>query len=386
MSKYKLFIVAEADNMNEKNTVLNLKRIKAADEETWYSFPNEFQGMNNHRELVDVQCVKSAVNSIKSRGQFRNINIIFSSELEKIYKDDAGNFVFNEYMLEEYQTLPSTQPSEMSASYTELVTCMNKLAVDKDESLREIMKHFSIEKFSTRNKNVEAWVNSFEKEANRFLLNGPKLIQAFRLCLDASMNDWFLNAQRRLGLETAWNSWKEDLISTFSDLSWKQIRYAYNFRYLFGSYVEFVVKKERILLELDHEIPEEIKLNLIVLGLPTQIQNSFNRSSVLTVRDLIRKLKKFEGESPKQIYNNEETSSKNGVSKSIPLKMNKPPSIVKSSTEKTPCSICERYAKGKRYHSENSCWFRGKNSGVVKMVNNVEIESDLNEFITDQKN
>lgn len=378
MSKYQLLIVAEASSTTEKTTVLNLKRIKAADEETWYSFPDEFQNIRNHKWIADFPSIKSAVSSIKSRGQFRNVNVILSSELEKIYKDEAGNFVFNQYMLEEFQSSPSIQSSEASTGYLELVASLNKIAEKKDDSLKEIMNHFLIEKFSTRNKNVEAWVDSFEKEANRFFLKGSKLIEAFRLCLDTSMSDWFLNTQRKLGVETAWNTWKEDLISTFSDLSWKPIRFAYNFRYLHGSYVDFVVKKERMLLDLDHKIPENIKLNLIVLGLPTQIQNSLDRSSVSTVRDLIKKVKKSEGENPKPSYNFEGTSTSEKFSQSA--------AIAKLSTVKKPCSICEKNGKGTRYHPEKSCWFREKMLGAVKMVNNVEIESDLNAFITDQKN
>lgn len=65
--------------------------------------------------------------------------------------------------------------------------------------------------------------------------------------------------------------------------------------------------------------------------------------------------------------------------------MKKQAFIVKSSTKKKLFSICEGNVKGVRYHSESSCRFWEKNSGVVKIANNFELEFDFNAFITDQK-
>lgn len=400
MSKYQLFIAAEASGPAEKTTILKLKRIREADSETWFSMPEDSQALNTHKSIADLAPVKSASSSIKTRGQFRNVNVIFSPDIEEKYRDEAGNFLYNGYLLPEFQ-LPSPQSSEPGSGIPELVACLTKIAEKKDDSLKETMKHFLVEKFSTKNKNVVAWIDGFEKEALRFSLKGSKLIEVFRLCLDSSMNDWFLSSQKKLGIDSPWKMWKEDLISTFCDLSWKPVRFAYNFRYLNGSYVDFVVKKERILLELDHNIPEQIMLNLIVLGLPTQIQNSLNRSSITNVKILLKKLKKYDGETPRNAENPknaepprntsyaEATSSKNLIfTNSEKNKKPQPPPTGKNTTatEKKPCPNCEKNGRGVRYHPENLCWFKEKTPSLIKSVNNVALESDLNSLITDQKN
>lgn len=53
--------------------------------------------------------------------------------------------------------------------------------------------------------------------------------------------------------------------------------------------------------------------------------------------------------------------------------------------EKQPCKICINKQKGKRYHTEENCWFREKNKKTwVKTVNNSELEIELND--TNPKN
>ncbi|KAA5569749.1 hypothetical protein F3G48_31940 [Pseudomonas aeruginosa] len=48
--------------------------------------------------------------------------------------------------------------------------------------------------------------------------------------------------------------------------------------------------------------------------------------------------------------------------------------------EKKPCPICLNEKKGKRFHQEDSCWFKEKNKkAMVKTVNNSELEIELNE-------
>jgi hypothetical protein len=50
-----------------------------------------------------------------------------------------------------------------------------------------------------------------------------------------------------------------------------EVRYAYNFRYISGSFVEYAIKKERLILEVRRKTSEETRINLIVIGLPIYI-------------------------------------------------------------------------------------------------------------------
>lgn len=56
-----------------------------------------------------------------------------------------------------------SQTADPSAGISELAANLSKLVRKKEELLKELMKHFMIEKFSSRNRNVEAWIDIFEK-------------------------------------------------------------------------------------------------------------------------------------------------------------------------------------------------------------------------------
>lgn len=140
------------------------------------------------------------------------------------------------------------------------------------------------------------------------------------------------------------------------------------------------MKKERLLLDLDHTLPHIVLLNLIALGLPARIQDSLNRTSVTTVKILIQKLKKYDGEST---INTVPTSETHGPKVKSHVATENPKKSV--SSERKPCSICEKTNRSNRFYPESLCWFRDKKSGPIKTVNNVELESELNSLITDQK-
>ncbi len=353
-------------------------------------FPEEFQNCNIHKNLAELVPFKSAVASIKARGQYRTVNMILSAEIERLYRDEAGNFVFNNHFLAE-ASQQLQQPG-----IPELISSLQKsFGEKKEESVKEILKHFLIEKFSTKNKNVLAWLAAFEKEAARFSLSGTRLIEVFKSCLDPSLNDWFLVTQRKIGLNASWATWKDDLVSTFGEVSWKPIRYAYTFKYLNGSYVEFVVKKERLLLELDQAMPEVILLNLIVLRLPLNIQNTLNRNSVTDVKLLISKLKKYDFEAVSTNFGKKFGESEGkGLKKPSPTgnlqsKQNftRPNEKISFNQGKKPCSFCEKSGGTGRFHLESDCWFKNKSPvNKLKSVNNVEIETELNSVSELQKN
>ncbi|KAF6211294.1 hypothetical protein GE061_014411 [Apolygus lucorum] len=149
--------------------------------------------------------------------------------------------------------------------------------------------------------------------------------------------------KRKIGISNEWGHWKDNLISTFSDDSWNPVRFAYNFRHIVGSYVDFVIKKERLLLDLDHEIPDDITLNLIVLGLPIKIQNELSRSSINSVKILIAKLKKFDNAAPRR--SEPETWTPNTTPRP---KTSEPAGKYHKATEgRKACTICQKQNRAK---------------------------------------
>lgn len=376
-------MLAEGDNKDGKTTIVKIKKVQRLDEWTWFSFPDEHQTLDHHKLLLDVPSVKSAVAAIKSRSQYRNVMACLPDQLLKTYTDTDGNFVFKEFFLAE--TLPTPTPGS-SSSDSELISCLTKIS-KKEETIKEIMQHLFIEKFSSKNQNVLAWCDVFEKESLRFKLTGTRPIEVFKSCLEPSMNDWFLVTQKKIGLEAAWSVWKSDLISTFSDMSWRPIRYTYNFKYLSGSYVDFVVKKEKMLLELDQKIPDNMLLNLLVLGLPSNIQNNLNRTTITSTKTLIAKLKKYDlenvtssGNKPQKstFYNPSHKVNNNGnnFTKSVYENSNSKKFENENNVkpEKKPCSICAKRGYSERFHPEINCWFKDKDI-PKRTVNKVELES-----------
>lgn len=364
--KFEVYLVAEGV---DKSTFVNLKRIRVLGEENWFRFPAEVQKISaHHTALASLPSIKSALNVIKNRGQFRNVKVTCPDTTVKLYMDTDENFVFNGLMLEEIPAGSSALPPDPKVA--ELASCISKLATHP-ESVKEILKHFLVEKFSPKNRNVEAWCTLFEQESSRFSLVGQKQIEVFKSCLDPSMNDWFAVSQRKLALTADWKDWKELLLSSFSDSSWKPIRHAFNFRYIGGSYIDYAIKKERLLLELDRALPDLVILDLIVVGLPHSIQNSLNRNTVTSIKVLHNKLKKFESEDKESQLKSkpfrENFNKKKSDDNQEFVQMNK-----NFNVNRKPCSICLKKGAN-RFHSENVCW--NKEKIVSKTVNSTEMES-----------
>ncbi|XP_050577619.1 uncharacterized protein LOC126916165 [Bombus affinis] len=90
-----------------------------------------------------------------------------------------------------------------------------------------------------------------------------------------------------------WEDWKEEFLKTFNK-GWPAIRYAYNFRYLSGSFIEYAVEKERLILEVKRKMPEDVRIHLIVIGLPIEIQDKIERENIQSTNDLMGILGQYE--------------------------------------------------------------------------------------------
>lgn len=138
----------------------------------------------------------------------------------------------------------------------------NSKSTPKEEFIKDILKYFLIEKFSQKNRNVESWCDLFEEECERFELSDPRLLEAFKSCLNPSLADWFVVNQRQLGLSASWKDWKMDLISTFGDQSWKLICLLL----LLSILMILALNMQKMLLDLDRQL-SELMIDLIVIGL-----------------------------------------------------------------------------------------------------------------------
>lgn len=130
--------------------------------------------------------------------------------------------------------------------------------------------------------------------------------------------------------------------------------------------LDYALKKERILLEMNKAIDNSTLIDLIAVGLPEFITDKINRKNLNTPKDLYTELGSLEHLIKKKSTNKENPEKKQ---------------------QKHPCKICEKKGKMNRYHPESTCWFKtnekdGKDKNQIKVVNNTEIESELVETNT----
>lgn len=397
MTKFQFYIYNDGI---DKKTFATIRRIRSCEDDTWFSFPEEFRLPLHHEELVKLPAIKAAIASFTKRGQHRAPYATLDESTTALYADSDGNFIYKGHYLLQTEFAPDPPPQQFSdPKLAELVSHMSKISEPKDEPIKDILKHFLIEKFHPKNRNVEAWCLMFEKESSRFSLCGSRQIEVFKSFLDPSLGNWFAINQRRFLDASVWSSWKEKLVSTFGDNSFNAIRYALNYKFMNGSLIDYAIDKEKMLLELDRGYSDLTILDLIIAGLPSHVYNSLNKTTVTNIDKLHSKLKKFEStdknlESSKKFKNFKQNSSnlsnvkpnqskdesqsrksyvftnKNAGSK---VNFEKFTDKKVGSPERKFCSICAKRGNPGRLHKESACWF--KDEVPIRSVNNVEIES-----------
>lgn len=338
-NKAKFHFVSEA-GPDTKSTIVKVKTIQLINQPETFLFPNDKQTSTQHKKLFDTNIVKNVVKSLKTRNKFRNIMITLNKELQDIYMDEEGNVVFNDEYLEEVS--PTQEPSNTGKP---------------EKSTHSLVKDIILEKFDGENLKAITWIRLFVQECTRIGIKQNKFAETLRLFLTDSALNWF-NVFMKQNSLTDWELWHNSFIDTFSVQSWTDIAYAYNFKYLNGSLLNFALKKRNLLMEVDEDISLNSQINLIVISLPNFIQSKIERKSLGSIEDLMSKLKQFGHVNDKKRENK------------------------KSETTQKPCSICDKLGFPNRFHPEDKCRlkdqkFSYKKNNNIKIVNNVEFEDAI---------
>ncbi len=367
VKKVRICVAAEAST-DQKTTIVKIKTIQVLETGEVYIFPPELQpATKNHPKLIKQPSVGSAIKCLKHRGQQRNVYVSLSDELMPSYFDDDGNVCFHDVMLEE-----KVDSSKLAESPTSVIA-----QVEKPKSIHSIVKDFVLPKFNgTNGVNATTWINLFEGECKRMDISEIKYVETLRLFIEGPANNWFENNLLSLGLSESWNLWKISFLDTFARISWSDVTFAYIYRYISGSYVEYALKKSRLLLAVNPQIPESVQNDLVVVGLPTFVRSKLDRN-ILTSRDkLMAELTKIDPSNKVRTGTFTKTSTNTSPKGS-------------EKTDQRPCSICGKRGKPGRNHNEKDCFFRDRvynTNKNIKMVNNTELETELNNTVTQQKN
>ena len=216
------------------------------------------------------------------------------------------------------------------------------------QNLKHISEKFILEKFTSKNSNATQWMEIFEKECIRFnvIINEAK-IEILRLFLEKSCLDWYSSMATKLTTNSEWKEWKEIFLETFQNRGWNMVTYAFAFRYREGLLIDYAMKKERLILDINKSIDPKTLIDLIATVLPEFILNKINRDDLEDSTDLFNEIRKYEGIVYKKIT---AKSNNSNFGHKIRVKGEK------------PCKTCENLNKGSRYQPEEACWFKTKDT------------------------
>lgn len=334
-----------------------------------YLLPEALQSVKLHETLVKTQAYKKVRNTLQKRHDKRQVWITLTPEISQEYIDEDGNICFKGYLLEEIppeqQQTPSAGISEVTLTKILESFVETKKDISNLKSIRKLSEKIVIEKFNRLTSNVSQWIEIFERECIRNCIDEDSMkIEALRFFIEDSCLDWYSSMLIKYTVDSQWLIWKENFCETFAARGWSSIRYAILFKYKQGSLLEYALKKEKLLLEINKLMDKPTLIDLIATGLPNFIADKIDRSNLKETKDLFNNLRGLE----------------HLVFKSVIYKRTKYENKTKEN-----CKNCEKENKGIRYHPESICWFKTKTSDrpkgySIKNVNNYELETELNEI------
>lgn len=354
------------------DSVACIESIKYTNQPETFIFPEEHQLVNNHPELLEQSTIRYAVNSIKRVGHYRNVKTVLQEELASKYIDADGNFVFEETVLEELESnsMPVTQDDDTAPSLSdELLSVLRSLKIDetkKEPRWSDVEKRFAIEKYSGK-ENARGWMTSFENECARHeMKTDTQRIKCLKLFLVDSALDWYKSNAIKLK-DAEWSDWSDSFLKVYSDKGWSRVRHAYNYKHLGGSFIDYALEKERLILEVESRASQYSMINQIVIGLPTYIQDKLDREEIQSTDNLMNKLRQYETNPAKK-------SSNNPTNQEYPKRNYD--RVQGNANEKKPCHICESKGFPGRFHPSEKCRNKPRISGGITVNLNEESDSE----------
>lgn len=380
MEKLKFeFMVKQSED--PKTNILCITSIVDA-EKNVFIIPEQLQPVKLHDVLMKTQAFLKVKTTLQRRHEKRQVWISLTEELHNTYMDEDGNMQFKGYLLEEATQKTQERVSTSEMSTEALTKILENFAELKKESkqfnLKNLSEKFVLEKFTKKTTSVTQWMDIFETECVRIGISEDiQKIQVFRLFLDDSCQDWYNSMLIKYTIDSEWCIWKTSFCETYASKGWTPIRYAILYKYRQGSLLEYALKKERLLLEVNKCIDKPTLIDLIVTGLPHFIADEIDRNKLKTTEDLYGSIRGLEHLMNKRIV------EKKGMLEGVESK------IKENKLKEKACRICEKEKKGTRYHPESVCWFKNKDNvhlkkESIRSVNNSELEMSLNEI--DPKN
>lgn len=370
MEKLRFEFTVKAKEEDSKSNILCLTSITTPTGEV-YNIPTDLQPVSTHTELIKTETFKKVKNINMKRHEKQNVWINLNDSLKKIYLDDSENVQFANLILEERCTQTKITSDISQGDLAKIVENFSKMESNRSKrNLNKLAEKFVLDKFTSKTNNVTQWMELFESECERLILKEDiEKIEILRLFLEGSCIDWYSSMLMKLTINSEWTNWKNNFCETYADKGWSPVKYAISFKYKNGPLLDYALKKEKLILEIDKSIHSSMLINLIAAGLPDFVTNKINRSDMNEPKDLFNEIRSLEHLVRNNIYDKEKN-------RFVALKNKK--------EKKVACKICEEKGKKNRYHSEDSCWFKTtpnptKEDNKIKLINNSQLEYELQE-------
>ena len=345
-----------SEAVDSKTTVVKVKAIQLVDQPEIFQFPNDQQMSAQHPQLFENAVAKGVVKSLKTRNKFRKVVVTLAENgLKKVYLDEEGNVVFNGYYLEAIQTYSSTP----QIPDTEIPSQIKQI--------HSISKNMILEKFNGKNSNAELWLKIFVAECKRLEITENRYPEVLRLFLEGPALEWFSILLKTNSLSHPWELWNNSFVDTFGQKSWSEIAYAYTFKYLNGSCLDFALKKRNMLIDVDPNLTMSSQINLIVIALPHFIRSRLNKKSLTNMEDLMSTLRQIE---PSRSKLNNNNSGEINDDKH------------KTQNKHKPCSYCDSVGFPNRFHPEQMyrtkiAHLKASRNDKIKVANNLGIQDTI---------
>ena len=353
-----------------------LDTIKMQESEVYFAIPLEFQPRTYHSELFSLSTIQSAEKNLTKQGHYRNLKVSLNEELQPMYVDEDLNFVFQGEYLEEVKVKETEKATPFDNFQSILLETLKQIGVAKPSRepycpLTNVEKKFSIAMFDGK-QHATFWLSDFEEECNRHeIVDDETKIKCMKLFLKDTAEEWYSANSIRLP-KNDWSQWSTSFKRVFSEKSWSKIRYAYSFKFISGSMINYAIKKERMLLEVEKGMTTGSRINLIVLGLPIHIQNKLDRENIEDTDDLMNKLGQYDL-APQTTFQVKQLSRRMPEEASTSYKKLTQGKLI--DTKRKPCTICESLNFPGRFHPQENC----RNKNKLTRVNQVNLNQVLGE-------
>lgn len=339
------FRIEKVNDPVEKKSFIGLTTIIDIDQNLAYMVPVNLQEEAIHAELFKIPAIQSARKRLLKIGDSWSVKVKITKNLFKIYFDDSENLMVGNELLEEFDlsTITMQQTNQIDEAVEsnlmkKIKDLEEKISKKKKIDLSDVERKFVIVKFDGSG-DANEFIATFERECNRFeIISDEEMVQVLRFFVTNTAEKWYQSKIKKLE-RTDWSVWRASFISVFGKKSWSTIKGAISFRYMTGAYLDYMLTKENMLLDIQSDLQETTLVNLIVIGLPLEIQTKLDRDVVTTMDKLFEEVSKLESNNKKEKF------SMNRNQRRMP---DKP-------TEKKPCGHCKSLGFENNYHPEVLC-------------------------------